>query len=98
MRQFVEFLHCYPKIFGMVGYHCGHPSDHPPPSEWFTREELDADDDIALEELSQLGVQLTGFPALPLVKMHWAGRRDRGKGGHSLDFAYQHLGASHGRD
>ena len=42
--------------------------------------------------MAQLGAALTGFPALPLVKMHWAGQRDRGKGGHSLDFAYQHLG------
>ena len=91
MRHFVEFLHRYPKIFGLVGYHCGHPSIIRPPASG-TREELDADDDIALEELSQLGAQLTGFPALPLVEMHWAGRRNRGKGGHSLDFAYHHLG------
>ncbi len=91
MRQFVEFLHRYPKIFGMVGYHCGHPSIIRPPASG-SPEELDADDDIALEELAQIGAQLTGFPALPLVKMHWAGRRDRGKGGHSLDFAYRHLG------
>ena len=91
MRQFAEFLHRYPKIFGMVGYHCGHPSVIRPPASG-SREELDADDDIALEELSQLGAQFTGFPALPLVEMHWAGQRDRDKGGHSLDFAYQHLG------
>ena len=91
MRQFVEFLHRHPKIFGMVGYHCGHPSVIRPPASG-AREELDADDDIALEELAQLGAELTGFPALPLVEMHWARRRDRGKGGHSLDFAYHHLG------
>lgn len=91
MRQFVEFLHRYPKIFGMVGYHCGHPSIIRPPASG-SSDELDADDDIALEELAQVGAQLTGFPALPLVKMHWAGRRDRGKGGHSLDFTYHHLG------
>ena len=91
MRQFAEFLHRHPKIFGMVGYHCGHPSVIRPPANG-TQEELDADDDIALEELAQLGAELTGFPALPLVKMHWAGRRDRGKGGHSLDYSYHRLG------
>ena len=91
MRHLAEFLHSHPKIFGILGYHCGHASFLRPPASG-SRDDLDAEDDTALEELAQIGAKQTGFPALPLVKLHWAGRRDAGKGGHALDFAYHHLG------
>jgi murein tripeptide amidase MpaA len=90
MRHFVEFLYGHPKIFGILGYHCGRSSIIRPPASG-SREDLDAGDDTAMEELGQKGAELTRSPLVSLVDSH-NGRRNKGKGGHSLDFAYHHLG------
>lgn len=91
MRHLAEFIHSHPRIFGILGYHCGHASFLRPPASG-SRKSIDAEDDAAFEELAQIGSEETGFPSLPLVKLHWAGKRDSNKGGHALDFVYNHLG------
>jgi len=91
MGHFAQFLHSHPKIFGMLGYHCGAASILRT-NTLASSAPIDADDDIAMEELAQIGAELTGSPALPLAKVHWSRRRDVYRSGHALDFAYHHLG------
>ena len=90
MRHFAEFLHSHPKIFGILGYHCGRASIIRPPASG-SRKDLDAGDDRVMEELGQKGAKLTGSPLVSLVDSH-DGRPNKGKSGHSLDFVYHHLG------
>ena len=86
LKHFADFLYGHPKIFAVLGYHCGHASVIRPPASGST-EDMDPHDDRNIEELAQIGVRLTGTPILRLVKPS-----DCGKGGHSLDTIYHHLG------
>ena len=91
MRHLAQFIFAHPKIFGMVGYHCGHASIIRGPS-WGTREEMDEGDDLVMEEIAQMASEETGFPAVTLTQMGPPNRRVKGKRGHSHGFMYNHLG------
>ncbi len=86
LRHFADFLFAHPRIFAVLGYHCGHASVIRPPASG-SRADLDPDDDRLIEELARIGVECTGTPILPLVT-----EKSPGKGGHSLDTIYHHLG------
>lgn len=86
LRHFADFLFGQPRIFAVLGYHCGHASVVRPPASG-SRADLDPDDDRLIEELAQIGVECTGTAIFPLVT-----DENKGKGGHSLDTIYHHLG------
>ena len=86
LRHFADFLFAHPRIFAILGYHCGHASVIRPPASG-SRDDLDPEDDRLIEELAQVGVECTGTPILALVTPD-----NPGKGGHSLDTIYHHLG------
>ena len=86
LRHFADFLFSHHRIFAILGYHCGHASVIRPPASG-SREDLDPEDDRLIEELAQIGVRQTVTPILPLVNS-----TNTGKGGHSLDTIYHHLG------
>lgn len=86
LRHFADFLFSHLRIFAVLGYHCGHASVIRPPASG-SRADLDPEDDRLIEELAQIGVARTGTPILPLVT-----NDSPGKGGHSLDTIYHHLG------
>ncbi len=86
LRHFADFLFAHHRIFAILGYHCGHASVIRPPASG-SRDDLDPDDDRLIEELAQIGVRHTNTHILPLVT-----EDNPGKGGHSLDTIYHHLG------
>ncbi len=86
LRHFADFLFSHSRIFAILGYHCGHASVIRPPASG-SRDDLDPEDDRLIEELAQIGVKHTGTHILPLVT-----KDNPGKGGHSLDTIYHHLG------
>ncbi|MDP6040696.1 MAG: M14 family metallopeptidase, partial [Candidatus Latescibacteria bacterium] len=86
LRHFADFLYSHPQIFTILGYHCGKASIIRPPASG-SRKDLDPEDDQMLEQLAQMGAALTDTPILRLVTPD-----NPGKGGHSLDTIYHHLG------
>jgi len=86
LKQFADFLFGHSRIFAVLGYHCGHESVIRPPASG-SRSDLHPEDDRLIEELAQIGVACTHTPILPLVTDD-----SPGKGGHSLDTIYHHLG------
>ena len=90
-RQLARFMRSHRNLMVLLGMHTGHASIVQPPASG-PRAPIDPADDRLMDELAAMGTAETGFPALPLVKMHPAFREDQYRGGHLLDFAYQHLG------
>jgi len=91
MRHFARFLHSHTKIFGLLGYHCGHASIIRPPASGVI-DDLDLADDQVMEELANKGEAYLDVPRLMLFDPSSGDQRYKGKGGHSLDFGYHHLG------
>jgi len=91
VRSLAEFLTAHPKIFAVLGYHCGHASIIRQPASG-SRSDLDPDDDAMMESLASLGAERTGTPAVSLTRSFANGGDTSGKAGHSLDFHYHHLG------
>jgi len=91
VRHLAEFIHSHRNLFGILGFHAGHAAIVRPPAAG-PRKEIDQPDDRVMDELAKMGSEETGFPALPLVELHPAHKRDKYRGGHFLDFAYHHLG------
>ena len=91
MRALAEFIHCHPNIFGMLGYHTGPAAVLRPPSTGADTD-LDENDVNVLEKLAQIGADYTGFPVYPVVKYHYADKRDINLRGHFHNFGYHHLG------
>jgi len=91
LRYLAEFIHSHPNLFGLLGYHTGWASIIRPPAA-VERSELDAADDVVMQELAQIGSKETGFPVVPVIELHLSGRRSRPLSGHFSDFGYFHLG------
>ena len=91
VRCLVDFIDSRPNIFGILGYHTGYAGVMRPPSSGPGSEILDADY-RTLERLGQMGTEETGLVSLPLIELHPAYASAKYRGGHLLDFAYQHLG------
>ena len=91
MHALAKLLFSTPRLFGMVGYHCGNASIIRGPS-WGSREEMDLGDDLMMEEIAQIAAEETGFPAVTMTHITPANPRGRGKRGHSHGFMYHHLG------
>ena len=91
LRYLAEFIHSHSNIFGLLGFHTGYASILRPPAA-VERSEIDAADDVVIQELAQIGAQETGFPTVPVIELHLSGRRSRPLSGHFLDYGYFHLG------
>jgi len=91
MRAIAEFIHGRPNIFGVLGYHTGPAAVLRPPSTGSDKD-LDADDVRVMDELARIASKHTGFPIYPVVKYHYADRRDINLRGHFHNFGYHHLG------
>ncbi len=91
MRALAEFVYARPNIFGILGYHTGPAAVLRPPSTG-SDTDIDEGDVSVLEELAKIGADYTGFPVYPVVKYHYADRRDINLRGHFHNFGYHHLG------
>ncbi len=91
VRSLADFLMAHPKIFAVLGYHCGHASIIRQPASG-PRSDLDPEDDAMMELLASRGEKLTRTPAISLTGPFPSDVSNRGKAGHSLDFHYHHLG------
>ena len=91
MHALAKLLFGTPRLFGMIGYHCGNASIIRGPS-WGRREEMDLGDDLMMDEIAQIASQETGFRAVTMTEVTPANPRGIGKRGHSHGFMYHHLG------